>query len=152
LNRDNIPRAEEIGVDGGVLLFALAAALGSVLVFGFLPALQGSRSDLAGVLKEGGRGQAGGRRGERLRLSLVRGEVALALMLLGGAGLLIKSFGKLLGVEPGFEPERIWIAELRLPEASYAEPAQRQAFYRRLLEEAGALPGVEHASTVMPMP
>jgi len=152
LNADQIPRSTEIGLDPGVLVFALAAAVGSALLFGLLPALQASKVDLAGTLKEGGRGQAGGRRGQRVRAALVLSEVALALVLLVGAGLLLQSFARLSGVEPGFDLEKVWTANLSLPETAYPEREDRIAFFERFFEEAAALPGVESASAVFPMP
>ncbi len=150
LNADDIPRSETIALDGGVLGFALAVTLATALLFGLLPAWRAVRGDLAGELKEGGRNQAGG--GVRLRSALVLAEVALALVLLVGSGLLIRTFGQLLDVEPGFDPDPAWIAGVSLPDTAYEDEAQRVAFYRRLLEETAALPGVTHAATVMPLP
>ncbi len=152
LNGAEIPRAETIGVDGGVLLFALLATFGTVLLFGLLPALAASKTDLAGALKEGGRGQAGAGGSARLRSTLVLSEVALALVVLIGAGLLIRSFGELLAVEAGFESESVWIATVDLPESTYAEESARIEFFDRWIQGARALPGVSLASTVMPMP
>ena len=147
-----IPRSQEVAVDGGVLLFALALSLLSGWLLGLIPAFQASRIDLSGTLKEGGRGQAGGRGGSRLRRGLVLAEVALSVLLLVGAGLLIKSFSRLLDVDPGFEPAGVMTAELDLPEARYGEPETRSAFYRRLIDRLETLPGVESAAAVMPMP
>ncbi len=147
-----IPRSQEVTVDGGVLLFALALSLLTGLAFGLIPALQASRTDLAGTLKEGGRGQMGGRGGSRLRRALVLAEVALSVLLLVGAGLLIKSLSRLLEVDPGFEPAGVMTAELDLPETRYGEEEAQAAFYRRLIDRVQSLPGVESAAAVMPMP
>ena len=147
-----IPRAQEVTVDSGVLLFALALSLLTGLAFGLIPALQASRTDLSGPLKDSGRGQAGSRAGSRLRRGLVLAEVALSVMLLVGAGLLIKSLSRLLDVDPGFEPAGVMTARLDLPEARYAEPEKQSAFFRQLTEGFEALPGVESAGVVIPMP
>lgn len=148
----DLPRSEEIAVDGGVLLFALVASLGAAFLFGFVPAWQASRPDLASSLKEGGRGSAGAARGLRLRSALVLVEVALALLVLVGAGLLLRSFEKLLGVDPGFDPRGVWTATLSLPNSGYEDEAARKVFFERLVEEMSAIPGVEGAATIFPMP
>ncbi len=149
---DDVPRAEEIVADGGVLLFAFGLSLLTGFVFGSLPAFQASRPDLQGTLKEGGRGQAGGVHGSTVRSILVATEVAVAVVLLVGAGLLIRSLQRLVDVDPGFEPRGALTAQLELPGARYAEDQDRALFYRRLFDDLGALPGVEEAGGVVPMP
>ncbi len=152
MNADDIPRSESIVLDGGALAFALLMTLATVALFGLLPAWRAVRGDLAGSLKDGGRGPAGKRGSLRLRSALVLAEVALALVLLVASGLLIRSFARLLDVEPGFDPDPVWTAGLSLPDNAYDEEAERAVFYQRLLAEAAALPGVTAAASVMPMP
>jgi predicted permease len=152
LNQENIPRAGEIGLDGRVLAFTVGVSLLTGIIFGLAPALQASKSDLHDTLKEGGRsGSAGGRRGVRGALVVV--EMALALVLLVGAGLLVKSFLRLQQVSPGFRPEKLLAMQLSLPSFKYREPRQVDAFYRELMTRLGGLPGVESvgASSILPL-
>lgn len=152
LEANPVPRSEAIGVDAGVLSVALGLAVASAVLFGLLPAVRSVRLDLGDALKDGDRGQAGDRRSLRLRSALVLGEVALAVVLLVASGLLIRTLTELLDVEAGFDPDPVWVAGLSLPDAPYDDDAKRAVFWQRLVEEAAALPGVSHASTVMPMP
>jgi predicted permease len=152
MNADSIPRSQEITVDLGVLLFTFLLAVTTGVVFGLLPALQASRPDLAGTLKEGGRGQAGGVRGRRIRNGLVLVEVALSVVLLVGAGLLLRSFERLLNVDPGFQPQGALTAALDLPRGKYPGPPEQAAYYRRLFNRLESLPGLEHVGGVVPMP
>lgn len=122
------------------------------VVFGLVPALHASRPDLVGSLKEGGHGASGGRRRHQMRSLLVVGEVALALMLLIGAGLLIRSFWSLQQVDPGFDAENVLVVGLSLPESTYEEDWQTVAFFRQLLERVSALPGVQAASATQSLP
>jgi len=147
----DIPRAEEIRIDGGVLLFALALSIAAGLVFGLVPALQASRPRLSDSLKESGRGQAGSSAG-LLRRGLVVAEVSLAVLPLVGALLLLKSFSKLTDVDPGFEPGGALTAQIDLPQAKYTEAEQRAGFYDRLTERLASLPGVDKVGAVTPMP
>ena len=149
---DRVPRAEEIGVDGTVLAFSLALSVGCGLLFGLLPAIHSSRTDLRSSLSEGGRGQAGDRRGRLTRRLLVFGEVALAIVLLVGAGLLVRSLRELQQVEPGFRPTGVLTAQVQLPNAQYAQPESVAAFYRTLLPKLAAVPGVREAAIVSPLP
>jgi putative ABC transport system permease protein len=128
-------------LDAPVLAFSLALSLAAGLLVGLLPALQVSATALADALKEGGRGAAG-RRGW-LRRALVAVEVALALTLLVGAGLLLRSFGRLLAVDRGFTTAGVLTANVSLPRQTYPEDARVVAFYRDFLDRVGALPGVE---------
>ena len=152
LDPDVIPRGQEVHLDGRVLLFTLAVSLGTGLLFGLIPALTGAGRRLADSLKEGGRGMAGGLRGRRIRDVLVLAQVALTLVLLLGAGLLIQSFARLQAVDPGFRPEGAVAAQLALPEAKYHQEERQIAFYRALLERVRALPGVEQAGLIYPLP
>jgi putative ABC transport system permease protein len=144
---DQIPRADQITVDGTVLGFTLLLSVLTGAIFGLAPALQSSRADLNATLKEGGRSGAGGGR-HRLRSALVVAEVALSLMLLVGAGLLIKNFWQLLHVDPGFNPQNLLIVELSLTSERYEKEPQQLAFYQQLLERVSTLPGVQVAAIV----
>jgi putative ABC transport system permease protein len=135
-------RVESIRIDGTVLLFTLAVAVVTGLLFGIAPAVHGSRADLQEALKDGTR-SVGDHRGQWLRRVLVVAEVALALTLLVGAGLLIRSFARLQGVDPGFNPEHVVTFNVSLPRTKYETPASRGAFFDTLRERLGALPGVE---------
>jgi len=152
LNPDGIPRSREVHLDGRVLLFTLAVSLATGLLFGLVPALSAAGRGLSDSLKEGGRGMAGGVRGRLVRDSLVLAQVALTLVLLVGAGLLIQSFSRLQAVNPGFRPEGALTVQMALPEAKYEEPARQVAFYQGVLERVRALPGVEHAGFLYPLP
>ena len=144
---DQIPRADQIAVDGFVLGFTLLLSVVTGVIFGLAPALQASRADLNITLKEGGRsGSAPGR--HRLRSGLVMVEVALSLVLLVGAGLLIKSFWRLVNVDPGFDTQRLLSVELSLTSERYAEELPRSIFYQQLLERLSTLPGVQAAAIV----
>ena len=147
----NLPRLPEIGVDGSVLLFAATVSLLTAVVFGLLPALQGAKVDLVSALKEGGRGVGSGGH-NRLRNVLVVAEVALSLMLLIGAGLMIRSFASLQQVRPGFEPEGLISFNLSLPGAKYEEDAVRRVFYRELKDRLLGLPGVVSVGATSQLP
>jgi predicted permease len=152
MNPKAVPRAGEIGVDWRVLLFALAVSVATGLAFGLAPAWKAAGADLTPVLKEGGRGQSGSLRRLRGRTLLVLAEMALALVLLAGAGLLIGSFARLAGVDPGFRPERVLTVQLSLPRPKYREPARQAAFAEELLTRVAALPGVAAAGLVSALP
>jgi predicted permease len=145
---DDFPRADEIGVDLRVFGFTLGVSLLTGIIFGLVPALQGSRTDLNETLKEGGRSSGAGGP-HRLGRMLVVSEVALALLLLVGAGLMLRSFIRLMNVDPGFDPQNVLAITIRPPETKY-QPAQQAAFYQQLLERLRALPGVRSAGAVFP--
>ena len=148
----NIPRTGEIRVDGRVMGFTLLIAVLTGVIFGLAPALQASKTDLNAALKDTSRGSGGGLRRARVRSGLVVAEVALSVVLLIGAGLLIRSFVLLQNVDTGFNPARLLIANISLPTSRYAKPAQRSAFYTRLCQELAALPGVVSAGATMTVP
>jgi predicted permease len=148
----NIPHTERISVDGRVLGFAFGLCVLSAIVFGLAPALQISKSDLNDALKEGSRGSSGGPRRRRVRSLLVVFEVAMALALLIGAGLMIKSFVHLQNVETGLAPENVLTMDLSLPDAKYNDAASRAAFLERLLDRIKTLPGVSAAGSVDDLP
>jgi predicted permease len=148
-----IPRLDAVRIDATVVAFAAAATLLTATLFGSVPALQVGRGGLAGSIRESGRSGGAGRSKRRLRASLVVVETALAVMLLVGAGLLIRSFARLTHVDPGFRTERVVTFELTLPRARYAEDPQILDFSGRLLQRVRALPGVQSAgiSTGLPL-
>ncbi|HEV8375499.1 MAG TPA: ABC transporter permease, partial [Candidatus Polarisedimenticolia bacterium] len=147
-----LPRLDEIRIDGHVLAFTAAISLLTGIVFGLAPAVQASSHDFQESLKEGGwQGGAGsGRR--RLRGLLVVGEVALSLVLLIGAGLLVRSFVRVLGSERGFDTSRVLAVDLSLPYTAYEEPAKQVAFFSQLLDRVKGLEGVEAAGVVSHLP
>jgi putative ABC transport system permease protein len=147
LAQDSIPRLGEIAPDNRVLGFTLLVSLLTGVVFGLAPALQASRPDLNETLKEGGKGGGSGSRSGRARNALIVIEVAMALVLLVGAGLLIKSFSRLQEVDPGFDPRNLLTMRLFLPQSKYAEPQQRQAFFEQALKRIESLPGVQAVGT-----
>src|SRR5262252_1993784 len=147
LAQDSIPRVGEISLDNRVLGFTLLVSLLTGVVFGLAPAMQASRPDLNETLKEGGKGGGSGSRGGRARNALIVIEVAMALVLLVGAGLLIKSFRRLQEVDPGFDPRNLLTMRLFLPQSKYAEPQQRQAFFEQALKRIESLPGVQAVGT-----
>lgn len=140
----NLPRLEAVSVDARVLWFTLGVALFTGLIFGLAPAWQATRVNVGDVLKEGGRGGSGGSR-HRLRSALVVAEMALAMVLLIGAGLLIKSFWQLRSVTPGFNPNQLLTMRIDLPEARYKEIPQQTQYRRQLLDEVNGLPGAQAA-------
>jgi len=141
-----LPRLSNIGIDRNVLAYAAAASVFTSLLFGLVPALHASRRDSGGHLKEGGRTGTAGRAGGRVRAALAVGELALALVLLVGAGLLIRSFVALNNEDPGFATRGVLALRIDLPGASYGEPARIAGFYDQLVERLDALPGVEAAA------
>jgi putative ABC transport system permease protein len=150
-----IPRIDEVALDGRVLWFALVLSVGTGLLFGLVPALQGARLDLVRTLNEGGARSGGGfrlLRANRTRSMLAIAEIALALVLLVGAGLLIRSFVTLTDVDPGYDPSNVLTTRIDLPPARYAEPDTRRNLFDQLLERLEQAPGVEAAGLVSFLP
>ncbi|HKQ08087.1 MAG TPA: ABC transporter permease [Blastocatellia bacterium] len=147
----SLPRTGEIGINSTVLLFTLAVSLMAGIVFGLAPGRRLSNPDLHAALKEGGRATAGNS-GRRTRHLLVISELALAVVLLAGAGLTIRSFIRLLNVDPGFDPRNVLTARISLPQSKYPQPQQVNAFYKQLLERVGTASGVEAAGTATVLP
>lgn len=148
----NIPRTGDIKLDSVVLAFTLLISLATGVIFGLIPAWQASHVDLNASLKSGTRTGAPGEHKARLRNGLVMGEVALALVLLICAGLLIQTFSKLGNVQPGLRTEHLLTASVQVPGASYPRNENVIAFYDRFLDQIRALPGVESASAILPLP
>jgi putative ABC transport system permease protein len=148
----NIPRISTIQLDGVVLVFTLLVSLGTGVIFGLVPAWQASHVDLNTSLKSGSRTGSGAESKGRLRNGLVVAEVALALVLLICAGLLIQSFSRLGRVPLGVHTEHLLTASVQLPGVSYPKNENIIAFYDQFLSRIRALPGVESASTIVPLP
>src|SRR5262245_15478612 len=151
INPDSLPRADAISVDGRVLGFTLLMSLLTGIIFGLAPALQASKLDLNESLKEGGTMSTGSSGHNRLRSLLVISQVAVAFVLLIGAGLMIRSFVLLLGVDPGFAPQHILTLQVRLPLSKYTEP-QQAAFFQQVIERLQTLPDVRAAGGASPFP
>jgi putative ABC transport system permease protein len=149
---NNIPRISEIHLDAVVLGFTLLISLTTGVIFGLVPAWQASHVDLNTSLKSGSRTGGGGESKGRLRNGLVMAEVALALVLLICAGLLIQSFARLGQVPTGVRTERLLTARVGLPDSAYSKNEQTIAFFEQFLTRLRALPGVESASTIVPLP
>jgi putative ABC transport system permease protein len=153
-----LPRAGEIELSLPVLGFTAFLIILTGIVFGLIPALQASRADLQGVLKDSGRGASAGAPRTRMRATLVVAEVAVALMLLAGAGLMLRSFQRLMAVEYGFDPDRLLTLQVWLPvpndrsKGRYLTHAQRRTFYERSLAAVEAVPGVRSAALISKLP
>ena len=147
----NIPRLQEVGPDWRVIAFTSFVTLLTGIVFGLAPALRASRVDLHETLKEGGRGLTG-HGARRLRQLLVVAEVALALVLLAGAGLLVRSYQRILASHPGFDPHHVLALRLSLPSTKAPKPEDIIAFYQRVQERVRALPGVEAVGVSYSLP
>jgi putative ABC transport system permease protein len=151
LSPDTIPRVHEIGIDLRVAGFTLLVSVATGVLFGLVPALHVSRPDLTDALKETGRITAGLRR-TRLRSVLVMAEVALSLVLLVGAGLMIRSFAKLNQVDPGFNPDRVMTLGVTLLNSKYPAEEQVAPVFGQLLERATSAPGVASAAAILDLP
>jgi predicted permease len=151
LTESALPLARQASLDGRVLLFLLAVAGGSALLFGLVPALQATRGDVSGGLVGGGKSTAAAGQ-KRLRGALVVGEIALSLVLLVGAGLLLRAFVTLLGTDPGLEPRGVLTARLALPPPPPEGAPQGEPLMPRVLERVRALPGVQAAGIVSLLP
>lgn len=147
----NLSQAKAISIDASVLGFTFIVSLLTGVIFGLAPALQASKPNLNEALKEGGKGTSGGGR-SRLRNLLVVSEVALALVLLVGAGLMINSFFRLRNVNPGFNPKNLLTMNVVLPRSKYPNRARRTAFYNEVLQRVESLPGVESAGVITNLP
>ena len=152
LDPASIPRLEQATLDTRVLAFTGLVTLLTGVLFGAIPALRASRPDLVGPLKEGGRNTTRGRSGQRFRRALVAAEIALSVVLVIGAGLMVRSFWQLQQIELGLQPESVLTMRLSLPAAEYPEAANITAFYSQLLERVQALPGVRSAGAAAILP
>ena len=152
LGNNNLPQGMPITMDARVLLFMLAISILTGILFGIFPALQLSRTNVNQTLRDEGRGSTGGHRRMQLRGLLVVGQVALSLMLLIGAGLLVRSFSRLLSVEPGFDPQNVLTMNVSLPTVKYADAQKQIAFFDDLSRRVSALPGVRSAAISAALP
>jgi putative ABC transport system permease protein len=152
INPAAIPTYEKITIDGYVIAFTLLISLLAVALFGLAPAWQATKTDLNQALRENSRSATGARRLKLMRGALVVAEISLSLVLLVSAGLLLESLSKLLNVNPGFRTENIATCSINLPRAKYPEDRRQAEFYRRALQQARAIPGVESAGLVTALP
>jgi putative ABC transport system permease protein len=139
----NVPRLSSIRIDMAVVLYTILAAVATGLIFGMAPAFQGSAAAAGETLKEGGRAGSEGARGRRLRSAVAMTEIAVALVLLIGAGLLVRSFMNMTRMDLGFDPHNVLALRLELPAARYGDDARITAFYDELASRLASLPGVE---------
>ncbi len=151
LGAATIPRAGSITIDGTVLAFALLVSLATGVLFGLAPAWQASRATIGSVLKEGGRSSttSGGR---WIRNGLLVAEVAMSVVLLVGAALLLRSFARLIHVDPGFRPEQVLAFRVALPETAYEQSHLRIAFFDKLMDRLESLPDVAAAAVIQTLP
>ena len=152
LGNNNLPQGMPITMDARVLLFMVAISVFTGIIFGIFPALQLSKTNVNQTLRDEGRGSTGGHRRVQLRGLLVVGQVALSLLLLIGAGLLVRSFSRLLRVDPGFDPQNVLTMNVSLPTVKYAEPQKQVAFFDDLVRRVSALPGVRSAAISAALP
>ncbi len=152
LSPANIPRLDSVTIDSRVVLFLIGVTFLTSVVFGLLPAMNASAVNLSDTLKESGRGTSEGVRRNRFRNFLVASEFALALMLLIGAGLMIRSFFALQSVDPGFNPHNVLSMVVSVAGSKEAEPGHRAVFYPQLLDRLRSLPGVEAAGGINHLP
>ena len=148
----SVPQGVSIGLDPWVLAFTAGVSLLTGLLFGIFPALRTANLDLRETLNEGSRGSTAGPGQHRLRGALVAMEIALALLLLVGSGLLLRSFARMQEVPPGFLPDHLLVADIPLSQTAYAKPENRYEFFDRLVESARTLPGVRSAAAASFLP
>jgi putative ABC transport system permease protein len=148
----NIPRVDELGVDARVIGVALLATIFTSFLFGIVPALQAASVNLQSILSEGGRGGTASAGRHRFRRVLVVSEIALSLVLLVGAGLLVRSFLRLAQMAPGFNPENVMTMRVTLPEAKYKDDQSIVTFTDRLVQKMQSIPGITSAAVVKPLP
>ena len=152
LAADTLPGASNISIDWRVLVFTMALSMLTGIVFGLAPSLQFSRPDMQDMLKEGGRGGTEGAHRHLLRKLLVVSQVGFAIVLLVGAGLLLRSFSKLRDVNPGFDPKNVLAMNISLNRTRYPKGPQQAAFFEKLVQGVSTVPGVQTAGVVMPLP
>jgi putative ABC transport system permease protein len=152
LSAGSVPAAFSVTLDRSVLLFTIGVSLLTWLLFGIVPALRTAGLDLRESLNEGSRGSTSGPGQHRIRGVLVAAEIAMAMLLLVGAGLLLRSFARLQDVPAGFQPDHLLAADIPLSQNAYAKPETRYEFYDRLVERAKTLPGVRSAAAASFLP
>jgi putative ABC transport system permease protein len=152
LDPGGVPRLEQVSLDWSVIGFTAAITIGTGVLFGLLPALQAARNDVKAALQEGGRGGSTGRQSKRALQTLVVTQMAFAVVLLIGSGVLVKSFLTLQSVDPGFQTEHRVAFGLRILNDAYPERADKLAFYERLRDELAAIPGVSDVAFARGLP
>ncbi len=152
LSAGTVPNVFDVTLDPAVLAFTLGISVITGLIFGIAPAMRTTKRDLRGTLNEGSRGSTAGPGHHRLRGSLISMEIALALLLLVGAGLLLRSFSRLQEIPPGFQPDHLFVADLPISQSAYAKPEQRFQFFDRVVDRARTLPGVRSAAAASFLP
>jgi putative ABC transport system permease protein len=152
LEPPNLPRLDQVSLNGAVVGVAALLSVVSGLAFGLVPLRRAASPALIGTLREGGSGAVGGRQRQRTQRVLVIAEMTLAVLLLSGAGLLIRSLARLQGVALGFEPGHVLAVDIALPRAKYPSPAPVAGLYESLLERSRAVPGVRDAAAVSSVP
>jgi hypothetical protein len=140
--------ADDIRLDSTVLLFAIGMAVLSGMLFGFAPALAAARSSVNDILRSGGANQTPSRWSQRQRAAIVAAEMALSVLLLVGAGLLVRSFVKLVAVDPGFRAEKVLTMSVALPFSTYRDDEKKFAFQKQLIENVSHIPGVVRAASL----
>ena len=148
----DLPRVDEVAIDARVLLVGVGMSMLVGLACGVIPALQASRTDLQGALKDGGRTGSGGRGSRRLRWMLVVSELAFSVVLLMGAGLMIRTVGRLLDVDPGYRPDNVLTTTISLPPTRYEGVAKVVPFFEQLMDDVRALPGVQSVGVTRFLP
>jgi putative ABC transport system permease protein len=149
---EGLPRLSQVALDGRALGFSLAVSVMTGILFGLVPALDASRTQVAGALQDGGRAATAGPGTTRARRLLIVSEVAMAVVLLTGASLLTRSFLKVMAVDPGFDPRDLAVLRVTLDHATYKTGAQSREFYRELMRRLSALPGVQGVGAVTALP
>jgi putative ABC transport system permease protein len=152
ISAGTVPQVFSVGLDRSVLAFTIVVSAITGLIFGIAPALRTTKLDLRETLNEGSRGSTAGPGHHRLRGSLISMEIALAMLLLVGSGLLLRSFSRMQEISLGFQADHLFVADLPLSESAYAKPEQRYGFFDRLVERARTLPGVRSAAAATFLP
>jgi putative ABC transport system permease protein len=148
----SVPRSAEVGIDASILAFAAFVSLSSAVVFGLVPAIRGASPMLQDTLRDTTRSTTAGAGRQLMRRTLVAVEVALGVILLFGAGLMLRSFDRLLSVDPGFRPAGVLMANVSLPPATYKEASRVEAFYAQLMTRLRSTPGIHSASAASGVP
>jgi putative ABC transport system permease protein len=151
VSTSSVPRVDTVSIDGGVLLFTLGVSLVTGLFFGLFPAWHASRTDVSETMKEGGRTGTAGAGKKRVRSVLVVVEVSMSLVLLVGAGLMIKSFYRVVQADSGFNSAGVLTAQFTLPNSQYKDPAARRQFVNQLAARLESIPGVQAAGVKLPL-
>ena len=147
----NIPRLSEVGLNGTILVFAIVVSVATGILFGLAPALHAAKSDLASAFRGAG-GAAGGRERARVRSALIVAEVALSVVLLIGAGLMLRSFSRLTAVDPGFNPDHVLTMQFNLPSTVYRTRSELDAARQRVRQAVASVPGVRAAGGISHLP